>query len=447
MAEINTDFYPKQQPNSLLGTIGQAAQIQGGQIANQQAHQDLVQKQVQYLAGGLGILAKKPDLSQDDMMGFAHSALAEGTISPETFKVEAANVAAAGNDPVKLQALATNYAQRALDAGSQFTSTFGAPTSVNTGPNTLMGTLSPLHGFTPQASVANALSPSEAATPTKVPTLDANGNPTGGETLTTLGNFAGSVGGNPLTGAPAGNPANPLTGGAPVPLAQPAGRPTAMPGIPSATPQQQTMFTASTQQYQDAKANDANYTANQLPLQKSLELLPNTPLFGKGAEIPTTIAQVFNTFGIPIGSDQSKNASELDKYLTQIGRSSGAAPNSDAQLLAAFSANPNMSTDKAAAQDVIKTMLALQRMQHAAVTSAQQQGMDASPQNYSTYASKWGAQQDPRAYGVDLMTPEAKVALLKQLSADPAAKAKFVNSLRTAAQVGVLGQPGAASGQ
>lgn len=444
MPDIATGFYTQSQPNALLGTAEQAAGLKNMQAQNAlfgydalQARQNLVQNQVQYLAGGLGILAKKPDLSQADMVNFAQNALKEGIISPDVFQTEMATVQAAGNDPVKLQALAGNYAQRALDAGQKFQSTYGVPTSQDTGPATVYGNTNQQTGaFTPSGgAVLHGLSPSDATSQVTVTMPD------GSARTMTKAQFIQMTGGNPLTGASPPPTSAPTGGGTPS-----GGTPTqpSAPGIGAPSPQQQAMFNASTAQYQAAKANDANYTANLVPLEKSLALLPDTPLFGRGAELPTQLTQVFNTFGIPIGSDQSKNASELDKYLTQVARGSGAAANSDQQLVAAFSANPNMSTDKAAAQDVIKTMLALQRMQHAAVTIAQQQGMDNNSQNYSTFASQWGAQQDPRAYGVDLMTPAAKASLLKELDANPAEKAKFATSLRSAEAAGVLGGlPGA----
>src|SRR6185312_10424186 len=111
----------------------------------------------------LGILAKKPDLSQADMVNFANGALKEGIISPQTYQVEMQTVQAAGNDRVKLQQLATNYAQRALDAGSKFTSTFGNPLTVQTGSNTVAGVQSPVTGaFTPGSSIQQGMSPSDA---------------------------------------------------------------------------------------------------------------------------------------------------------------------------------------------------------------------------------------------------------------------------------------------
>lgn len=447
MADINTDFYPQADPSGFLGTAEKAMAIRnlGAQnallgIDVQQNKQNLAQQQLGYISQNLGLLAQDPNLNADKALALGDRFVKEGVLSPQLWAVESANIQATGGDPAKLRPLLLNYSQRALDAQSQFNNTVGTGSTIDTGPSTVVGTYSPVNGFHPQGSVLHALNPGQASTPVTVTLPD-------GSTRTMTQAQFNQLTGTSTTGAPEAG--NPLTGasGVAVPPTSPvsaADDSSGLPGIGAPSPQRQKMFEASTAQYQAAKANDANYTANLVPLQKSLELLPNTPLFGRGAELPTQLAQVFNTFGIPIGSDQSKNASELDKYLTQIARGSGAAANSDQQLVAAFSANPNMSTDKAAAQDVIKTMMALQRMQHAAVTLAQRRGMDNTPQNYSTFASQWGAQQDPRAYGVDLMTPAAKAALLKELNANPAEKAKFAASLRSAVSAGVLGGlPGA----
>lgn len=440
MSGIDTGFYTQANPNALLQTAGAATSIRGQQISNMQAQQNLVTQQVNYLAGGLGILAKKPDLSQADMLNFANGALKEGIISPQTYQVEMQNVQAAGNDPAQLRGLATNYAQRALDAGNKFTSTFGNPLTISTGSNTIGAVQSPITGaVTPGSSIQQGMSPSDANSMVTITMPDGSVRQvTKAQSVQMFG-----ASGNPLTqAAPAAPaPANQLTGqpSTPVPLA-PLPSPQAhesAPGIAAPSPQQQAMFTQSAAQYQAAKNNDANYQANLVPLEKSLSLLPDTPLFGKGAQIPTDVAQVLNTFGIPIGSDQAKNASELDKYLTQVARGSGAAPNSDQQLLAAFSANPNMNTNKAAAIDVIKTMMALQRMQHAIVADADAQGIK--PEAYSDFARRLGSTLDPRAFGVDMMTPEAKAALAKELQSNPAERHKFAQSLRAAAQAGVLG--------
>lgn len=444
MPDIATGFYTQSQPNALLGTAEQAAGLKNMQAQNAlfgydalQARQNLVQNQVQYLAGGLGILAKKPDLSQADMVNFAQNALKEGIISPDVFQTEMATVQAAGNDPVKLQALAGNYAQRALDAGQKFQSTYGVPTSQDTGPATVYGNTNQQTGaFTPSGgAVLHGLSPAQGTAQVTVTMPD------GSHRTMTQAQFVQATGANPLTGASQA-PANSSSGGS-SPASDGSAQP-AQAGIPAPSPQQQEMFKASTAQYQKAKEDAASYQANLVPLEKSLELVGDTPLVGRGSQIPTQIAQVFNTFGIPLETDQAKNAAELDKYLSQLALSGGLAGNSVQHLEATFSANPNMETPRASAQDVLKTGIALLRMRIAAPKLAQLQGMDTHSQDYTSFAQNFGTTMDPRAFGVDMMDPAAKASLLKELQANPDEKAKFAASLRAAQQAGVLGGiPGA----
>lgn len=425
MADVNTSFYPTAQPGNLLTMMGEAQNLgnaaQQNQLlrtANQQSHQDLVKSQVNYLASGLGALALKPDLSQDDLMGFGDRALAEGIIDQNTHAVESKQVLAAGNDPVKLRQLANQYQARAMSAGEQYAAQ---------------------HGYAAGAG----------ASPTNVPATDANGNPTGATATIPLSQFADPQNSLVSNGSPpqaaSNNPMvrqGPPSAGAPASPAGPAAVP--VPLAPqkqfvSPTPQQLDQFKASAQQQQDDLSADANFTANVVPLKKVIELLPKTPLFGSGAQMPTEVAKVLNTFGVKIGSDQAQNSSELEKYLTQMARSSGAAANTNDQLAAALTANPSMTSDKAAAQDVVKTMMALARMKHTMVAQAQAQNV--APEGYSKFASKWGADQDPRAYAFDLMTPEAKAALKTELKANPQEAAKFISSYNTAFP------PAAAAGQ
>src|SRR6185312_13770157 len=169
---------------------------------------------------------------------------------------------------------------------------------------------------------------------------------------------------------------------------------------------------------------------------KVAALLPEVPLFGTGAGIPTDIAKTLATFGVPAAALQAKDSSELEKYLTGIARNSGAAPNAVAQLEAAMSANPNMNTDRAAAKDVVGTMLALARLQHLKVQTLG----DLPGEQYSSAASKWAQNQDPRALAFDLMDDNAKAALRKDLEANPVQAKRFVATYNAAKDAGIFDQ-------
>lgn len=446
MADINTDFYPKSNPNGFLDTAQQAMAIRnlGAQnallgIDVQQNKQNLAQQQLGYISQNLGLLAQDPNLSADKALALGDRFVKEGVLSPQLWAVESANIQATGGDPAKLRPLLLNYSQRALDAQSQFNNTVGTGSTIDTGPSTVVGTYSPIEGFHPQGSVLHALNPGQASAKVTV-TL-----PDGSTRTMTQAQFNALTGTAP-TGAPA--PGNPLTGtsGSAAPAASNAPTPTArdntgLPGIGAPSPQQQAQYNASAAQQQADRTQDAAYTANIVPLTKLIELLPKT-MTGPGAEPIANLSKIAQTFGlnIPGTASEAEYYDEIKKYAANLARSSGAAPNSDAQLLAAQTGNPNADMNNAAASDVAKVLLSLSRMKHALVEA----GQDVPPQDYSTFAKNWGAQQDPRAYGVDLMTPDAKAALLKELDANPDEKAKFAASLRSAVSAGVLGGlPGA----
>lgn len=450
MAELAVNFYPKQAENSLLGTISQATDIQ-------QRHQDLVKGQVQYLADGLGALASKADLSQNDMLGFAQNALKEGIISPQTFQVETAAVAKAGNDPNALRALATNYSLRALDAGQRFSAQFPTPQLMNTGQAQIPVTAGPLSGIKQiGAPVQNQLSPAELAAPTTVG-VNAQNQPVTG----TLGQFLHEVGANPLTGQPAtptAQPANALLPSqnspdasvAPVPLAPlpqgPKGIVTAP--APGAAEAQTEVGKGSGAQYQSDLAQAAGYQQATLPLVKALPALEalGTSGTGPGTEQINQMKSFLLSMGVGeaagIDPNNVKAFDEAKKYLTQYVNMTGNSGTND-KLAASFAGNPSTEISNAAAVDVAKTALSLSRLQNAQVRAFGDTGLP--PDQYSKYAKDFNATQDPRAYGLDLMAPAQRVTLIKSLKGDASKpdseKGKFVQSLKTAMSLGLVTPP------
>lgn len=439
--QADTSIFPQSQPNALLGTaqgfVGLANAAKQNQLLGvdvQQAHQNLVQQQVGTIVDAFSSLATNPNVGYGDFVRVGSTLLKQGVISPQTYQAELANLPKQG-DPATYQGIANGYLSRALDAGSRFSAEYGYGAGAGAGQMNYTNE----QGQPVSTNTANYAretgysSPMGAAAPnpmTAAPSGVSGGVPVGnallGASPPAVGDRADEL--RAATGAPAGA----------VPLAQVASPPARPAGaIVAPSPQQQAQFNASSKQQQDDLTADAGYTSNIVPLSKVIQLLPQTTT-GLGSKLPSEVAQVFSTFGIPIGNDQAKNISEVQKYTTQLARAAGAAPNSDAQLAAAFAANPNVDMNNAAATDVAKVLLSLNRMQHAKVLASQAAGVQ--PQDYSKFASQWGSQQDPRAYGFDLMTPDAKAALKTELKANPAEAAKFVASYQTAQQLGILGQ-------
>jgi hypothetical protein len=105
--------------------------------------------------------------------------------------------------------------------------------------------------------------------------------------------------------------------------------------------------------------------------------------------------------------------------------------------MAAFESNPNMSQPNKAASELAKTLMSLGRMRQASVLAFQQSGL---PDNqYTAWASKWSRDQDPRAYGADLMTPENRDALRKQLKPGSEQAKRFRASVDLAKELKLFG--------
>ena len=152
-----------------------------------------------------------------------------------------------------------------------------------------------------------------------------------------------------------------------------------------------------------------------------------------------------------VNPQKIQNYAEAEKYLTNATqqRAAGFGSHTDMQLATALSGSPNVHINDLAAEDVTKAAIALRRMEHAQYTmnsgaivndpisGAQKPG---GAVNYATNKAAWAATQDPRAYAIDMMTPEQVANLQKTLKG--AERAKFNASLKAAISSGVITPPG-----
>lgn len=440
MADIDTSFYPKAPTSSpfemaqqVIGTANLAEQNKLLGTQNKQSQLDLVNNQVGTLVKGFSTLASVPDLSPQHFEQFGRRMVEEGVISPDIFNAEMKQVMSSGGDPNALRQLAQNYSLRALDAGQQFSAQYGTPQLVDTGNQLMPTTVSPMTGIHPiGGGIGKTLSPSELAAPATIGTTP-EGQPIQG----TQGQFLEAAGVNPLTARPEPlNPNNPLL---PVEPQQP-GVVTTLPA--GAVEAQKAVGEQAGQVLAADQARERTFQQDITPLQKaivSLEALGKTGT-GPGTEQLNEIKSFLQSMGIPgLDVENIKDFDEARKYLTQYAQAVGDTGTND-KLAASFAGNPSVGISNAAAVDVAKTALALRRLQNAAVVSFQ-----GSPDQYLKYATEFNASQDPRAYGLDLMTPENRNKLISSLKGDE--KAKFAQSLRKAMQLGLVTPPGGASGQ
>lgn len=150
------------------------------------------------------------------------------------------------------------------------------------------------------------------------------------------------------------------------------------------------------------------------------------------------------------GFGSVKDFDKVHKYLTDFVNQTGNSGTND-KLAAAFAGNPSVKISNAAAADVAKAALALRRMQQSKYLGFEDSGLQ--PDQASKYFAngeikyKSGdgqtksikvSQLDPRAFGVDVMSPKAKKQLLEQLNKNPREKELFDRSAEIAIQHGYL---------
>lgn len=258
--------------------------------------------------------------------------------------------------------------------------------------------------------------------------------------------FSQDAQGNPIivsakTGIPIG----------PAPGAGPQG---AAIGVAPGTAEAQTeVARGSGEQLKDDLKQSATYRRSVFPLEQAIPALESLGKkgTGPGTEQINNIKSFAQSMGVP-GIDMNKieDYDKAKKYLTDYVNQNGNSGTND-KLAASFAGSPSTTISNAAAIDVAKAALALSRMKQAQVLEFQSTGLPAA--QYSAWASKWGVAQDPRAFGYDLMSPEAQQKLVSSLGLPSTkekpnpARDKFTASLVAAHTHELLADPGAPNGQ
>lgn len=421
---------------NVVGIANAAEQNKLLQTQNKQTQLDLVNNQVGQLVNGFSTLAAIPGLNANHFAEFGKRMVDEGIISPEIYAAEMKQVMASGGDPEALRALAGNYSLRALDAGQRFSAQYGTAGMVDTGNALIPVTSSPMTGIHPLgASIPKTLSPSELASPVTIGTTPA-GQPITG----TTGQLLEKAGVNPLTALPAPaalNESNPLMPAAPgVVTTLPAGDIAAM----------EQVGVASGQDLAAARQRETNFQRDILPLTKAIPALEalGQQKTGVGSEQMNEIRSFLVTLGMADAQsvEDTKLYDEARKYLTQYAQTVGDTGTND-KLAASFAGNPSTNISNAAAVDVAKTALALRKLQNAQLMAFEASGLPES--QFTKFAAQFNASQDPRAFGLDMMSDEARSNLINGLKGDD--RSKFARSLRTAIDLGLVAAPGTANGQ
>ena len=135
--------------------------------------------------------------------------------------------------------------------------------------------------------------------------------------------------------------------------------------------------------------------------------------------------------------DKIKNYAELEKYLVNNtqNRAQNLGPHTNQGLATAVTGSPNVQINDLAGVDLIKAQIALRRMEQAQTFQAAKAG----PVGYTTAKGTFAANQDPAAYGIDLMSPEQIQKLQKTLKGPE--RSRFNASLKAAIESGVVSPP------
>jgi len=199
-----------------------------------------------------------------------------------------------------------------------------------------------------------------------------------------------------------------------------------------------------------------NFQSDLYPSQRVLEIVKNQgeKAFGPGTEGLNSLKSALVTWLPNVDQKTIDSVSDYEqakKYLVQAARSAGNTGTND-QLAAAFEANPNVKMSGATIENVVKSNIALRKMQHAQTLLFGQQNLP--PSEYSQWISKNQNVLDPRAFGFDMMDNNAKSKMLetmatKDRSGNWIAKKgkekdfqKFEQSLSFANDAGLIEPPG-----
>lgn len=455
---VDTSSYPKANQNSIVEMLGQVQNLknaqetnkllqqqqQQGQISIDQSKINLAHDQYGKLSSFLGSLAQDPRVSTPEghqiLLDATQQAVKQGWITPDIANVEIANMP---TDPAQIPQYLQTLNTRVLDAQGKFTEIYGAPQMITNGSQTVPASVSPITGIRPiGAPITQTLTPQDRGT--LVETTDEQGR----TVLRPKGNLLSAAGMDPMTAqpqqqnrlVPAAMPVERGPALAPPSAPNPAGGVVTSPPAGQIEAQTHTAAAGAEKFGQDV-ARESNYQADILPLEKARDALISlgTTGTGPGTEQINEVKSFLTSMGI-IGPDEDvKNFDEARKYLVQYARGAGDTGTND-KLAAAFAGNPSLGISNAASVDVVKTAISLRRLQNAQVRAFSASGQ--SPAGYSKWSTEFNATQDPVAYGFDMMDGAQRLKYFKGLSAEE--KNKFLTSLKTAQQLGVIAPPSVA---
>jgi hypothetical protein len=461
MAEVDTSSYKLPAQPSALDNVSKIVGLQQQVNAEQQqrinidkSKLDLVNQGIEYMMREVNSLP--PNATPQDVMKVGQAGVNQKFLTPEAYGEFVKEIP---TDQKDMAAFKDRYIARALHAKEAINYYAGEPGTATDNRQVYQTRTSPRPGFgvqvnpnpistnklpvTIQETQDNPQAPNygqprytaPSGGPLVTPPVDTRPLPVGtrtmpdGSTITTGPNTAGQ---SPLPvkpPTPAQSVAQRFPGGA-------AGLP------PGAGEAEKIAGEASGSQLAKDRDRAANFQRDVFPLAQAIPALEKlgTKGTGPGTEIVNNLKSfvLSNVPGISEKDPVFNSVPTYDKakkYLTDFVNQTGNSGTND-KLAAAFAGNPSVGISNAAAVDVAKSALALRRMQQAQIQEFERLGLPAS--GYSKWVAKQNNEMDPRAFGVDLMSPEAKTKLGAQLRKNKTEAGRFEKSLEIAHGLGFI---------
>lgn len=206
----------------------------------------------------------------------------------------------------------------------------------------------------------------------------------------------------------------------------------------------QKLMQDSVDQYSADRTLGANFQAAYTPLTQAIDHLEKLGPSGTGpgTQEYSMLMGFLQAFAPgTLTPDRLKTLNDYQsasKYIEQIASQAAASigPHTNAGLDAAFKGNASMDKTQDVNLGVLKKATSLLRMRQAQQAEFARQGGD--PTQYANWSQKWAVDQDPRAYGVDLMSKKQQQDLYKGLSGDE--RKKFNASLKAAIGNGLVSE-------
>ena len=477
MAEVDTSSYLKPaalpQQKSLLDQVGQFQQLESNRNVIEKQKLDLVNQRFKELSKGfVGLIADK-DLNEDKIRKYVTDQVKLGYIPPEMAAqtISQLPLNADANTLRKHLEMNLQHAQTTMEALNY---NFGVNDTLNDGSTTQQGVTLPPNqggGFVPATQAANQLPPG-------TPNVDAEGQkgyvgpsaPPGIRPAPRMAveapppvAAAPAAPPAPLQAGPVNNPAipgqssnfggrvlsanveppaPPATFAERIDAARPQGRVITDLG-PGVSDARGTVAVQSGKDFAQALSRAGNIQNELQPDLAVLNIVKDKKPgdFGPGTDALNQLKKIAVTWLPKVDPKTINDSSDYDtvkKYLVQGARSAGNTATND-QLAAAFEANPNTTMNTATIENIVKSRVALKKMEAAQALLADKE--DVKAENFSKWKAKNQNNFDARAFGFDIMSDEAKKKLVTELKKDPKALRKFEYTLQFAHDADLIAPP------